>query len=917
MLRLLSKFREKYQFSTFKYQLVIFISLLVSFILLTSAVNLTSTTYTYDSKLNKTNLSINLLEPNPESITFEVKDIEFEKDKFIEIKTSAEALNINSFKIKVNENKLNIQITNTDYIKTIELPDTNMKSILLKYSSSEAKLIVINNNLQMGEFAIPKFISPLVTGVHVNSNYTNPDVKVDILTKPHTREIGTPIIIIGFLIFFTFLLLIKKVVFKKNKLRIRLTRYDFLVVGFLFLAGLLTPPGIDDGEIFSMLRNFSNMGFGSTYSGAYPLGQWWFLLNSNWANYTDQVFLLRLPSLISYLMTWLILDRLVIVKISKVEKLSKVRYLNTTIFCIFIIAWAGTLRYDPIALPLLAIIFASLLRFNYSKNFNYLLVTVTAWALSITSSLSGWIVALTIFIVLTQNIKLFKQSLLESIAIMFYTIALVLYLIFFNSNPWLLRSDIKIFTEGGQTHRLFMFNEFSRYESINSYWGSAANWSVFIFLLTLLIAVFSVRTIRKKVRTEEFKFLILVLFSVGGLVLTTSKFGWHFQSNLPITIILSTYIINFVSRKYYLIAVTLLCPFGVWLSLRNSNVFDYTEKTNIRVNGPIDYFAKKLPEIYGTSNSFILISILTIATIFIAHLFRQSQYLFILIFTANILIISPTMAYPLLDGVTASGWQFTKQNVYGIVDHNWRCGISGTSEVSKIDRKVDVEYVENLEYVQGAYENSDFSYYKVKDFNNEFSRLIFPAVNEEKIDIWFSGLTTPQDGRVVLKVLSEGKEVSATSLELNDNISKDDWQIININLIGSDQISLEMELTKPENFRMTKPSLVTSISLNALNLRKGAINTYRANLMNFPCQVGGDKNNGVKTFPIYQFGLVTNMNRDAVFNNELDLLPVGCLEMKNSKAVGENCFYQTLIKGDNDWQQKNIETKSKGLLLLN
>ena len=94
--------------------------------------NLTSTIYTYDSKLNKSNLSIDLLEPNPENITFEVKNMEFEKNKFIEIKTSAEALGIQSFVIKINDNNLNVAITNTDYIKKIVLSDNNNDSIILK-----------------------------------------------------------------------------------------------------------------------------------------------------------------------------------------------------------------------------------------------------------------------------------------------------------------------------------------------------------------------------------------------------------------------------------------------------------------------------------------------------------------------------------------------------------------------------------------------------------------------------------------------------------------------------------------------------------------------------------------------------------------------------------------------------------------
>jgi hypothetical protein len=889
----------------------------VSFILLTSPVNLTSTTYTFDSKLNKSNLSINLLEPNPENITFEVKNMEFEKNKFIEIKTSAEALDIHSFIIKINDNNLNVEITNTDYIKKIVLSDNNNDSIILKYSSKEAQLLVINNDVQIDEFAIPKMILPIVTGIHLNSNYKNPDVMVDILTKPHAREIGTTKIIIGILILFLVFLLVRKVNFKKNIWRIRLNKYDLLVLLFLVLAGLFTPPGIDDGEILSIQRNFSNMGFASTYSNAYPLGQWWFLLNSNWANYTDQVFLLRLPNLVCYLITWFVLDRLIIVKLTKVEKLSIVRNLNTTIFVVFIIAWAGTLRYDPIALPLLAIIFASALSFKTSKNFNYVLVMVTAWALSITSGLSGWIASLTILMIVLQNLKLLRQNLIKSLAIIFFTISFLLYLLFFNSNPWLLRNDITSFTSGGETHKLFMFDEISRYESILRYWGSAANWSLFVFFIVMITAIFSIRIFKQKVGSGEFQFLILVLLSAGGLVLTTSKYGWHFQSNLPIIIILSTFILQYVSSKYFLLPLIIITPVGVWLSLKAANVFNYTEATTIRVNGPVDYFASNLPEIYGINNSFTIITLLTMGVLFIIYYFWQSKNLLLVIFIANIFVISPTMAYPVFDGINASGWQFTKQNIYGIADQDWRCGISGTNEVTRIDRKLDAVNVENLEYVQGTYSNSNFSYYKVKDSNKKFSQLISSVGNQAEIDIWFSGVTTPQNGRVVLKLLNEGKEVSATSLELNDNISKNDWQRVSLNLDGNDQISLEIELTKPENFRMSAPSLVTLSSLKADKLSKGEISTYRANLINFPCEVGDDKNNGVKKLPVYQFGLATNMGRDAIFNNELDLLPVGCLEMKNSEAAGQNCFYETLIKGDNDWQQKNIETKSKGWGLLN
>jgi len=217
-----------------------------------------------------------------------------------------------------------------------------------------------------------------------------------------------------------------------------------------------------------------------------------------------------------------------------------------------------------------------------------------------------------------------------------------------------------------------------------------------------------------------------------------------------------------------------------------------------------------------------------------------------------------------------------------------------------------------LEYVQGEYKNSNFAYYRFNSNETDAIQLSFPELKQENVAMWFSGVTTPQDGRVVLKYLKNGQEIKSTSLELNDNISKNDWQLVNVDTSGEYQISLDIELTNKENFRMTAPSYVSTKKLSSSKLSKGSISTYRANLINFPCEVGDDKKNGVKTQQIYQFGLATNMGRDAIFNNELDLVPVGCLEMKNTQAVGSNCFYRTLVKGKNDWQQREIQNKSKG-----
>ena len=148
MLRLLNRVSFKDQIVRFKYQFIILISVAVSFILLISAVNLTSTIYTFDSKVNTSNLSINLLEPNPQSISINFRNIEFDENKFIEVKTSAEALDITSLKVNIDENKLTVVIPNSDYRESVQLRDKKYENLLLEYSSKNNKLKVLDNSLQ-------------------------------------------------------------------------------------------------------------------------------------------------------------------------------------------------------------------------------------------------------------------------------------------------------------------------------------------------------------------------------------------------------------------------------------------------------------------------------------------------------------------------------------------------------------------------------------------------------------------------------------------------------------------------------------------------------------------------------------------------------------------------------------------------
>jgi hypothetical protein len=279
-------------------------------------------------------------------------------------------------------------------------------------------------------------------------------------------------------------------------------------------------------------------------------------------------------------------------------------------------------------------------------------------------------------------------------------------------------------------------------------------------------------------------------------------------------------------------------------------------------------------------------------------------------------MIGPTLTYPFIDSLRAKNWQFSKQTALGLLDESWKCGIptrtNGISELKfSTDSKSlnilmkDISYLSNLPYIK----YSDFNQNKVVLSNSE---------NSKQIILWIAGITTPQDGRLLINLYdSKGVNVYTESLQVNNKISVGDFYKYEFNIENVAKLQLIAEpknIIEWENIKIIAPIATKSSTISSPeNVSQIWFNTYRGNQLFFPCQDSKLINDGTKPIPDYQFGVATNMGRDSIINSEADLLPISCLEMGNFNASELNCTYKLVMKGSDEWVTSNVQYYSRGL----
>jgi len=877
-------------------------------------INFESTRYYYNSETDNQDKPLVLLESVPQIFEASITKIDKNKTSSMKFSSTKDLEKIKGLEINLNEDLFNLKVSGkTIYNKSY----VQYEKIRVRYEAKNNTFTITVNDKIFDNIKLETNNTPSFTGYHLNSENILFESTVE--SKNWKRNFGNDRYFLLFL-----LLILISIFLYFNNFKIRIAKFntitlgDCIVVLSLITSGFISPPGFDDGEILSLIRNMHIFGYAASFSSGYPLGQWWFAVNSYWFNNIDQIFLLRLPNLLIYLTSWILIDRFIVKNIVQDLKYRKINLLNSLIFLVFSLAWAGTLRYDPPIILLLSVALICFYKYSIERKLYYLFFVGILISISISTSISGFVILpLGIFLIksIIQNFN--RKNIFVIYNIIFLNFGFFTWIFFYNSNlrTWIM--DLKATFEVGD-HSVLFLNEIERYKWIFNIWGSAARLSVMITVFTIILTLIYI--LRKnsnfEVKNKEFLASTLVVFL--GLVLTPSKFGWHFQVYLPLTLILSAFVLNEIDRsKYNLKKLSPLIAGSLIPVVSGMNIFGFTVTETYRTNGPINYYEKYLNLDHLSSYAKgLLIYFALLIIIYLSLKLRESNksnYFSISFFIIILTIISPSIVYPILDARDATNWNFTKQSTYGMYSSAKACGIEYSTSV--ISGLTQLPKNDNLstEFKQTSTSKIDLSNPIIRD-NVAVTQIFNYSIpnNTEKVVFWLSGVSTPQDGSVLISLFDGLRELSKTSVEANAQILGDDWQIFEVNtsLATSMRIEFLQKDVRISNWRIIHPGVPHFAKLeDSFKSPTHSIGSYWANYLFFPCATLGVKNNGVKLVPEYQFGNIVSMRNESLYSAESELIPVGCLEMLNLQAKPQNCFYRVVYKGDEVWKDK-IDIKS-------
>ncbi len=317
------------------------------------------------------------------------------------------------------------------------------------------------------------------------------------------------------------------------------TLSDALLLVVAITALFLVPPLSDDGWVLTTGRNYSSLGFFSNYFTAsaapQPQGFWWALIEQLWLRDPDTPLLvMRLPSLVLVLLAWWVFRRHLLDRVFPDNLRPVARAAAAVTLGAFILSWTPTLRPEPVVALLLVLQFILVLRYARSQSPSTLLLAGLVAGLAFSLHQSGWVVV-TAGIAMVAPLWRWWRSSRNKLASVFLVVSiamlcagLVVGLLMLHSNFAVASWSNTAFSREG-VHDL-MFKELERLDSFAG--GQAPLRVLCLALVGLAIVGFLVRVPRKPDSAATLLGRV-ALWSLLGLLLTSSKWIWHVAAVWP------------------------------------------------------------------------------------------------------------------------------------------------------------------------------------------------------------------------------------------------------------------------------------------------------------------------------------------------------------------------------------------------
>jgi hypothetical protein len=307
---------------------------------------------------------------------------------------------------------------------------------------------------------------------------------------------------------------------------------DLLVVVTLFVWWIVAPIFTDDGWVWAEDRAFGSLGGISALYDVWglmsPTGQWLEWLRHWVVGSTDDIVVMRTPSLAALLVAWPLCRWALRMAIGKSPPFVA-RWTLAGAFLVGATAWGMTVRPEPFISLIVVAVLCAVLSFARSPRAAPLAIAAPLVILAITAHPAGITAVAPVLAVVPGLVRWLRaqrwRAAVEVIGIVLGTAALGLALFVVNADFGLRIASANAYAEAAG-HREPPWHEYVRYQIFDSAGGGNAGRRLSLALLVVAAAAYVFRSRRvKEILVEPAR---SVAISLVLLAFVTSKWPWHF-----------------------------------------------------------------------------------------------------------------------------------------------------------------------------------------------------------------------------------------------------------------------------------------------------------------------------------------------------------------------------------------------------
>jgi hypothetical protein len=790
-------------------------------------------------------------------------------------------LSLGGFEITCLEEKLNFSSGN---LKAVPLVGEENDSFQIVFNAAKSTIEVRNLSLGVSKEILLKYENfPKVTQLSAEKPEVD-NVSVLMETRPSSIN-NDPLRIVIFCCVLFFALLAVLLIRKEQKpiFETRKTFRKFYKQAILVLTGLLAsafsiPMFYDDGWVIQRVKQYLSTGyFGDFYfhSNAWlPQG---YIHESVWAvflNFDATYLEMRLFVVILLFFSWLICLKSIHILRNALSQ--RAVWISSAIFVSISAVWCMSLRAEAWVSFFLSLQFYFFVKFFTAKNWIDFFLSGFFAALAVSSHQSGMVALVGAISIVVIALKEDAWNKIPSLAISVGSIFAVFLAMFFVGYDFSsLLASVKDFSDSAYENRL---NEFNRIAELSgTFISSARKFGWVLILATVVLAISRYNQLDKTSRVFS---LVLLCYPLG-LILTSSKWGWHVGVlSIPV-FLLSLIVLNSFDwpkpQRYNLKIWLPLLTLGVGISIASKGGWGTYDYRQFAWNDYSEFFAGNVSQFYWL----VLAAVMFVVGFFIDQA-RENRFQ---VFSSVLVII--LCIFPSLSSITwifidsfaektpgTISWTVLRQNLKSAMhlDDN-SCGILGSVpaysvSVSRLQIEVlPVSFPQMESKPATLFGWNNFLSWSTEQSNNQlfqtpYYKLSKTLESDSNFSFWWRTVSEQSENPIYLTIASklESGQILYDSFTLERSTVGGVWNRFQLSLApGTESFAIVATGNEDDYLEFTQP-VVEKIGNAKTTLSKGTSFIPPSYLPSVPCAKLPSSNDGL--FAVPDFIISQNYNLD-------------------------------------------------------